>query len=180
MTSYSTLICLNLVPFIFVTALYRHRDSLEDEATREKIGSLYQTVQPTSVKSQSYSIVFLLRRSLFVLITFQLFDFPTVQIQLQMATILLYIAYTQFAILYDDNTTRKTEFCNEIVFLLSSYHMMVFASPWLLQSRIKAGWSLIVLIVAMILFNYVVIISLSLGECKRKMKRWKMKKFHDQ
>ena len=93
-----------------------------------------------------------------------------------MATILSYIAYTQFAILYDDSITRKTEFCNEIVFLLTTYHMMVFASPWLPQSRITTGWSLIVLIVAMIIFNYAVILSQTLIECKRKVRVYKLKK----
>ena len=38
---YIMLISMNIVPFIFIYGLYRHRHSLKKEQTRKKIGSLY-------------------------------------------------------------------------------------------------------------------------------------------
>ena len=55
---YVMLFSMNIVPVIFIYGLYRHRHSLQKEHTRTKIGSLYQTVQPTSISSLSYSIHF--------------------------------------------------------------------------------------------------------------------------
>ena len=111
-----------------------------------------------------------------MLITFSLFIYPALQVQVQLASILLYIAYTQYALQYDGAVTRKTEFFNENIFLLSTYHMTLFASPWVLKHRLAAGWSIIVLIIGMIVVNYTIILGISFVACKRKLKISKMKK----
>ena len=176
---YIMLVTMNLIPILFMYAIYKHRLSLESEATRMTIGSLYQTVQPTSIYSLSYSTVFLMRRSFFVLITFALFAYPALQTQIQLLTIPLYITYTQFALVYESPVARRTEFFNEGIFLLASYHMMFFTSTWLYEERTVAGWSLIILIVAMIVGNYAVITYLSINDFKYRFKMWRLKKKRD-
>ena len=98
LSSFFILISLNLVPFLIPYVFHRYRDTLKEETTRKKIGSLYQTVEPEHNSSKSYPFVFLIRRSIFVLITFSLFIYPALQVQIQLASILLYIAYTQYAL----------------------------------------------------------------------------------
>ena len=76
------LVLFNLMPLLFAFALYKHRYTLLTEKTKKAFGTLYQTVQPIGMGSLSYSIVFLLRRSLFVAVTFLLYDWPVVQSQI--------------------------------------------------------------------------------------------------
>ena len=78
--------------------------------------------------------------------------------------------------MYESPIARRTEFCNEGIFLLTTYHMMFFASTWLYEERTAAGWSLIIIIVAMIVGNYAVIIVLSFHDFKYRFKMWKLMK----
>lgn len=66
------------MPYVFYKTLRNKKwaDRLHEEDVRKKIGTLYQTVDPRHPGSLWYSIVFLVRRSAFVLITFTLYKFP--------------------------------------------------------------------------------------------------------
>ena len=70
------LIFLNLIPIVFIGVLYKNRRSLNTDFTKKRIGSMYQTVQPITKYSLTYPVIFLFRRSVFVAMTFYLFDYP--------------------------------------------------------------------------------------------------------
>ena len=124
------MVLLSFMPFIFIYSLYRHKDTLKTELTRNKIGSIYQTIQPTSKASLTYPIVFLLRRSIFVSLTFLSFSYPVVQVCLQIFLTVLYIIYIMTVPLYDGPLTRWMEMMNEVLFLLVNYHLIVFTQGW--------------------------------------------------
>lgn len=68
-----------------------------------------------------YSIVFLLRRSLFVAITFALFDQPGIQIQLMTFMTVLYVIYLGYQYFYLTPYGKELEMLNECVFVLIQY-----------------------------------------------------------
>ena len=75
------LVVLNLLPLFFIFTMCCNRKTLKEDKTREAIGTLYQTIQPTSISSLTYPLVFLMRRTLFVVVTFVLFEHPVIQTQ---------------------------------------------------------------------------------------------------
>ena len=65
-----------------------------------------------------------------------------------------------------------TECFNETIFLLVSYHMMLFSSTWAYDKRALLGKTLILAIVLMIVTNYTIIIILTLKIVARKLRMW--------
>ena len=68
------------------------------------------------------------------------------------------------------------EFFNETIFLVLTYHMMFYVSPWALKERDSYGWSLIVFVVVMIVTNYFIIFSVSMRDSRFKFKLWVFKR----
>ena len=96
-TSISILSVFQLFPIIFYITLKRKKDNLSDLGMRASIGTLYQGLKIKSRNILFYSPVFLVRRSLFVLLTFILFDMPNMQIQVLIVLNLAYISYVSLA-----------------------------------------------------------------------------------
>ena len=74
------LIVFNLAPVVFALILLRGNIYLDSQQSRDSIGALYSNVDITKRGSGSYIIVYLLRRSWYVFVTFVFFDFPGFQI----------------------------------------------------------------------------------------------------
>ena len=69
-----------LLPLFYAYVMYRNRVHLALPSKRQKIGTLYMNMDTDKISALSYSIVFLVRRILFVTITFALVDYPHFQI----------------------------------------------------------------------------------------------------
>ena len=69
-----------VLPVLFSVTLWRNRKDLAKEPVQKKIGALYEHHNPDKALVGSYPIVFLVRRSLFVGLTFALYNFPGIQI----------------------------------------------------------------------------------------------------
>ena len=67
-----------VIPVLFSVTLLRNRKDLAKEPVRKKIGALYEHHNPEQAFVGTYPIVFLVRRSLFVGLTFALYNFPGV------------------------------------------------------------------------------------------------------
>ena len=76
------IIFFNIMPFVFIYVLNKKnmRNRLDDEDVQKKIGTMYATVDPKYTGSLYYNVVFLFRRSFFVLVTFMLFSQPGIAI----------------------------------------------------------------------------------------------------
>ena len=75
-TAWIILSLLTLLPVLFSCVLRRFRGTLDQPLVRQKIGALYDNFNPMKPKVGTYAIVFLIRRSLFVALTFCLFRNP--------------------------------------------------------------------------------------------------------
>ena len=75
-----TIAIFNLAPILFSWVLYVNRDNLHHPTIRLKMSNLYSTIDVSQSWGLSYVVVVMLRRSLFVFITFYLFDHPGLQI----------------------------------------------------------------------------------------------------
>ena len=107
------IIGMNSCVFVFIFVLKRNKNELDTEECKAKYGQLYQTIAVkyeekersilnlTAESSKSlpkwstllYPIVFLVRRAIFVAITFLLFKHPGIQIQLFIYCSLMYIIF---------------------------------------------------------------------------------------
>ena len=95
-TSACIVAILNLCPFFFLSVLVRNHENLGKDEIKEKIGTLYNGLKP--IKSVAgHPFVFLLRRSIFVAITFLLFQDPNMQVLLFIWLTLLYITYVNYS-----------------------------------------------------------------------------------
>ena len=72
--------------------------------------------------------VFMIRRSLFVLVTFMLVDSPGTQVVVFISISVAYIGYLGHFVEFADNGTRWFEMTNECFFLLISYLLLLFTS----------------------------------------------------
>ena len=70
------IVVLSLCPLIFGMALWRNRHDLNKPEVKEKIGAMYTGLNALKPKSGLYCVVFLLRRSAFVVTTFTLYHYP--------------------------------------------------------------------------------------------------------
>ena len=64
---------LNVCPFAFCAIGVKYRTRLDESDVKKKFGTLYNGLKAKNNQAIGYSIVFLVRRSLFVAITFSLF-----------------------------------------------------------------------------------------------------------
>ena len=134
--------------------MYANRHNLNTEVIQNKIGSMYLGVwlEGKSKFGLSLSVVFLIRRSIFVVLTFALFDHPGIQIQLFIASSILYIVYLNSFRIYQEDFMFKFEFVNECIFLITCYHFVLYTNilnkndPYTLE---HIGTSMIVTIIAL-------------------------------
>lgn len=75
-TSIVMIVALVLLPFIYVYVMYRKFDDLAMPSVKDRIGTIYNNMNPGKVWALAYATVFLGRRSLFVLLTFTLTMYP--------------------------------------------------------------------------------------------------------
>ena len=72
----SILAVLNLCIIIFAWVLWRNRKQLGHKEVKDKIGAMYFALDPEKPYVGTYVIVYLFRRSLFVVVTFSLYYRP--------------------------------------------------------------------------------------------------------
>ena len=119
------LVFLNICPFFFLLVLCRNRDTLDHPATESRIGTLYSGLRGDKSGVWSYSFVFLLRRTLFVALTFGLLDEPGLKTQLMIYATLLYLIYLGYAEFLDTPGGKALEILNESIFVVIQYNFVL-------------------------------------------------------
>lgn len=106
-----------------------------------------------------YPVVFFLRRYSILLAMTLLPFHKLLQIQCQMIGTIFVIAYLLYYQPYLEKKFNRQEAINEITVLLAAYPLLVF-TEWVfdVDSRNKAGWSIVFLILINILFNLTIVI----------------------
>jgi hypothetical protein len=84
------------MPFVFIGVLLRNFKNLGNPSMKEKIGSLYTGLK-TGDKwaTAAYSSIFLMRRQIFIAITFVMIEQPSLQVHLFIYMSLWYITYIE-------------------------------------------------------------------------------------
>ena len=138
--------------------------NLESEYVKKKIGSMYlgvylETDDPFGL---SLSAVFLIRRSIFVATTFLLIDHPALQLQAFIFTSVSYMTYLKITRIYEDKFMLNLELLNESLFLLCSYHFLMFTNilndPHTLEIL---GSSMIFIVVGLLIVAALVMLSVT-------------------
>ena len=160
---------LNLCPFLFCFIVVKNRKLLNDPGTINKFGALYSGLDSKNQRVMSYSIVYLLRRSLFVAITFALFEKPGVQLQFMIFMTIMYLAYLGYADFYITSRGKTLEMLNESVFVLIQYcFVLLYELVSNDYARDVLGNLVIIFTSFLLAINLLVVIVCSVRPCLRK------------
>ena len=130
---------------------------------KEKIGSLYPGLNGAKSGVGTYSTVFLLRRSIFVVITFALFQFPEIQVLSMLCLTLLYISYIANMHFFDGRGNKTLEVFNESFFVLLQYNLVVLTGVVDYEDiRTLAGYLVISLTGLLLAINLIIIIAVGI------------------
>ena len=119
--------------FRFFQYMRSNRESLDNPSMRAKIGSLYEPFETMKSEKEHYnveyySLVFHLRRSLFVLTTFMLYSYPGLQVMSFMQTSILYMVYVGHVPYFREIRTKRLEIFNEFIGIVMCYSYLLFAN----------------------------------------------------
>ena len=99
----------------------------------------------------AYPLIYLMRRTAFVMITFLLFKVPGIQINVFIYTSIFYVIFISHYPKFDPPTVMWTEIANESIFLVICYHMVLFSNLiWAPDIKLYVGISLIVCLVSLL------------------------------
>ena len=117
-------------PFVFGYTMFSRTSDLPYRPFVKKYGTMYQGIwlEEDSVYALSYTIVFQLRRILFVGLMFLLQDYPGIQIQLFIYSSVLYVIYLNWFRIYELPESLLFEDANEMGFLFICYHLALFSN----------------------------------------------------
>lgn len=142
---------------------------------KAKIGSLYVSIKTNanSAWPMLYASIFMIRRIVFLLITFVLADWPALQIHFWTSITLYTIIYLMMTKPYETPFSNYVEFVNECIFLGICYCFELSTDliddP---QTKWNAGWALNAHIGLMLTVNLSVMgfvnVSAYLRSCKLK------------
>ena len=136
---------------------------------KDKIGSLYLGLDGKKKRIASYSTVFLLRRSIFVAITFALFKYPEFQSLLMLCMSLLYISYIAHMYFYDISANKKLEMLNESFFVLLQYNLIVLTGMIYDEDiQLIAGYIIVGMAGLLLALNFIIIMIISIKGLIRK------------
>jgi hypothetical protein len=90
----TVVVLLSVMPFVFIAVLLRNFKTLGKPSMAEKIGSLYVGLKTDDKwATVAYPFIFLIRRQIFVVMTFVLVEQPSLQVHLFIYMSLWYIIY---------------------------------------------------------------------------------------
>ena len=165
-----------LCPLLFLYVMIKNRNDLGKPSVKARIGTLYLGLRPERDHVPSYSMVFILRRLIFVAITFALFNFPGIQIQVFTYVSILYIIYISHMYFHDPKSAKSIEMLNEALFLLICYHFVVFVNLlWDSNMRDVVGRSLVWTTGSILIINTAIIMFVSFRDLARKLHLMRLK-----
>ena len=100
-TSCLTLLIFGLGPIMFALILKKNFSRLPRPSAKKEIGTLYLSIKDTDKVALAYSPIFMLRRLLFIAITFGMFDYPGLQIHLFSYLNLFYVMFLGLVVPHD-------------------------------------------------------------------------------
>ena len=156
-----------MCPFLFLAIMILNKENLHKKEIREKIGTLYNGLRPVSSVA-GHSFVFLIRRSVFVAISFLIFEDPNIQVQLFILLTLLYITYVNYSTFYESSKAKALETINEFTFCLIMYNFVLLNNLVQPEVGLWCGNAITGFIGLLLLLNMTVIVVVSIQAIIRK------------
>ena len=124
------LLSLIIIHFAYYHFFYWVREAYEEDrlymhTTRVKISSLYEGLRDDKDFVEWNCLIFFLRRSLFILITFTLIEHPGIQVMIFMQVIIFQIIWIGHMDYFLKVKYKIIEIVNEVILLLLSYHFLL-------------------------------------------------------
>ena len=178
LSAVAVIIALSLLsPILFGYVLWKNKDNLHKPETKTKIGAMYFGLDDLKPRAGLYSIIFLLRRSLFVAVTFLLYSNPGLQVEFMTYPTLAYVCIISHLDVHETPRQRRIEMMNEVLLVCICYHFIFFADPrWDDYWREIFGQSCLVFVLAILGINTLIIIGVNILAIKRKCYLRKLKK----
>ena len=128
-----TFVAIYGINFKYFFYLRSNRDQLNTFSMKARIGSLYEPFEIMSPRFdyypiEYYSLVFHLRRTLFVATTFLLFNYPGLQVMFFMQTNILYMIYVGHITFFTEKKTQWLEVFNEFIGIIMCYSYLMFVN----------------------------------------------------
>ena len=117
---------ISLIPFIFMRILYKNRKILHKTRVRKKLGSMYLGIRTKNSIQYSYTMVFLIRRMIYAILTATCLQNPNICIHIFLFSNIMYLVYFNYARSHDTDVSRRIELMNEISLQLITYHLALF------------------------------------------------------
>ena len=135
----------------FVYIKRSNRVKLGLPSMRARIGNLYADFRTTDLegnvcKVEYYSLVFYMRRAIFVAISFGLFNYPGLQIMSMLQLSIAYIIYIGHVTFYQERVVKHLEIVNEAIGLSMGYCYLMLIN--IVSERIKRHWLGMVIVIA--------------------------------
>ena len=167
---------LTLAPFAFGLVLCRNREKLNHPEVKDKIGALYFALDAKRKYVGTYSVIFLVRRSFFIAVTFLVYRMPQTQVDLMLYSTLGYICYISNMDFYETTSQRRIEIINECILIILCYHFVLFVNPvWPNEFRDKLGTSAIFFVSLLLGLNTLIIFWVNIIMIKSKCRIRKLK-----
>ena len=173
----TALIAFSLSPLLFGCVLWRNRKRLQEPEVKTKIGAMYFGLNEKKPRVSFYSIVFLLRRSAFIAVTFLLFARPGLQVEFMAYPTLAYICFISHLNVHETPRQKNIEMMNEVILVGICYHFILFADPiWDEDLREAFGTSVVGFVLSLLGINTLIIIVVNIQTIRRKCYLCKLKK----
>ena len=170
---------ISIIPFIFMRILYKKRNILHKRRVRKKFGSMYLGIRTKNSIEYSYTMVFLLRRMIYAILTATCLQNPNICIHIFLFSNIMYLVYFNYARSHDTDISRRIELMNEISLQLITYHLALFPLALTLDDEEMFGWSMIGFIFANFFLNLSIILMITISAMKRKLYLRGLKNKHE-
>lgn len=171
-TSVLLVVVLILLPVLYAYCIYSKFKELYRPSVREQIGTLYLKLNIDRPVALAYSVMFFVRRIIFVTVMLSLAAFPHIQVQAFLLVSILYLCYLNgFGVLFEARFFSRMEVWNEVFFLYLCYHLVLQAN--LLEPgeiRIQVGWSLVCSSILMVALNFIIVIMIVIKALIQKVR----------
>ena len=137
-----TLIAVNVAPVICCIVLWRNKEKLEEEENRKSFGSLFtgRNIKQADHRIMLYPLAFFYRRTVFIVITVFMFDYPALQMivnQLLTLFMIVYLIYESHS-LFANRSQQIVEVGSEIGYLVCSLFLQEFTNLGHSQESLQA------------------------------------------
>ena len=111
--------------FLLYYLVDRETDKLSHDYVKSRIGNLYEGLNPYKPGLKFYGAAFFARRTIFVALTFALFDYPVLQVMMFVCICIMYCGFMMSQDFYLKKWTKVLDLFSELLLILFCYHLLL-------------------------------------------------------